>query len=67
MKGKSFVVYVGQIKYEWKQNKVEKCDFDGEHLTPGLYKMAGTAERENESPQTPPSEIQQRLAAILPE
>lgn len=46
---------------------VEIVIFHGEHLTPGLYKMAGTAERESSGPQTPPSKIQSRQSAISPE
>lgn len=39
-----------------------------EHILPPFArKMAGTAEREIEGPETPPSEIEFRSAFILPE
>lgn len=39
-----------------------------EHILPPVArKMAGTAERENEGPETPPSKIDLSMAFILPE
>lgn len=39
-----------------RDNIDENLLLNREYLTPGLYKMAGTAERESNGPETPPCE-----------
>lgn len=60
------------IAYEYSDNYAGIIFEKGAHLTPGLYKMAGAAEREIEGPETPPCQMQytyntSRQAVILPE
>lgn len=41
---------------------------NAEHILPPVaHKMAGTAERENKGPETPPSKIDLSMAFLLPE